>query len=369
MKTLIVKNFKSLKKLHIESLSRVNLIVGKNNVGKSTLLEAISIYLSEGDEEWIRKILDNRGETIIRNIADSEENEIVITNHFLSLFSGREENYSSLNEISIGEGEDVNNSVKLNLVYLSEINSIDESGIERRRIRPLTQEDITSDIDKNNIVGKGILIKSNKYSYIIPFYRPRSIYSNAFTIKKFQYVRTMDFNTNKNAELFDRISLSPEEKYIIQALNIINPKINKLNFLNSEESRKPERIPIVTLKGDSNKYRLSSMGDGINRILTIILSLLNCRNGVLLLDEFETGLHYTVQDELWKIIFMLSEKLNIQVFVTSHSNDCIRSFARTNDKGLGKLIRLEERENQIVAMSYNDNNDILFATENDVELR
>ena len=65
------------------------------------------------------------------------------------------------------------------------------------------------------------------------------------------------------------------------------------------------------------------MGDGINRILTIILAMVNCENGYLLIDEFENGLHYSVQEKLWEIIFYLAKRLNIQVFATTHSNDTI----------------------------------------------
>ena len=89
----------------------------------------------------------------------------------------------------------------------------------------------------------------------------------------------------------------------------------------------------------------------------------------MLLDEFETGLHYSVQDELWRIIFMLSEKLDIQVFVTSHSNDCINCFARTNTNEQGVLIRLENRKGRIVAVKYEDNDELMFATNNNVEIR
>ena len=132
---------------------------------------------------------------------------------------------------------------------------------------------------------------------------------------------------------------------------------------------KETRVPVVTFEGDNNKYLLSTMGDGINRILTIILAMLNCKGGTLLLDEFETGLHYSVQDELWKIIFMLAEELDIQVFVTTHSNDCVNSFARVNAKNEGMVIRLEERRGNVISVSYTNNEELIFATTNNIEIR
>ena len=184
----------------------------------------------------------------------------------------------------------------------------------------------------------------------------------------FEYIMVQDFQRKRNVILFDKISLSDKEKYVVEALQIIEPQIDRLNFLNENEYSNV-RVPFVTLKNTGQRFRLSSMGDGINRILSIILALVNCKGGVFLLDEFETGLHYTVQTKLWEIIFMLSEKLNVQVFVTSHSRDCINSFVVANEKKQGLIIRLDDREGNIVAVSYNNEEDMRFIAQSNVEIR
>ena len=171
-----------------------------------------------------------------------------------------------------------------------------------------------------------------------------------------------------NTTLFDRIALSDKEQYILEALRIIEPDIDRLNFLN-ESTYTNNRIPFVTLKSTGERLRLTSMGDGINRILTIILALVNCKDGVFLLDEFETGLHYTVQQQLWQMIFRLADMLNIQVFATSHSRDCIDSFVSANNNGMGQIIRLDKRGDDIVTVNYDDENEMQFITEHDVEIR
>ena len=184
----------------------------------------------------------------------------------------------------------------------------------------------------------------------------------------FEYVLVEDFQLRRNVLLFDRVSLSDEEKYVVEALRIIEPRVDRLNFLNENEFSNV-RVPYVTLKDTGQRFRLSSMGDGINRVLSIILGLVNCKGGVFLLDEFETGLHYTVQTKLWEVIFMLSEKLNIQVFVTSHSRDCINSFVAANEKKLGQIIRLDNRDGNIVAVSYDNEEDMEFIAQSNVEIR
>lgn len=114
------------------------------------------------------------------------------------------------------------------------------------------------------------------------------------------------------------------------------------------------------------------MGDGINRVLTIILALVNSDNGFLLLDEFENGLHYSVQEKLWNIIFNLAQKLNIQVFATTHSEDCIYGFEQvlnnTNNKADGKLIRLDVINGVIRQVEFNAN-ELKIANDQAIETR
>ena len=371
MKSIYIKNFKNIRELNIDRLAKVNLIVGKNSVGKSTLLEALSIYLTRGNEIWLRGLLENRGEILVSRQNDKETQEVFNGQSYLSLFTGRQENYSRNYAIQIGEFPEDKDAVHINQVFIVTEEKQDLFGDDTMiRRRAFAAEDLAdSDDNSLNIEGKGLEISSGNNKIVISY---RKVTPRIWDYKtNFQYVHTLDFQTDKNAILFDNISLTPEERYIIRALQIIHPQITRINFLNVGNMRwgKESRVPIVTLEGDNNKYLLSAMGDGINRILTIILAMLNCKGGTLLLDEFETGLHYSVQDELWKIIFMLAEELDIQVFATTHSNDCVNSFANVNMQNAGMVIRLEERKGNITAVTYTDNEELRFAATNNIEIR
>ena len=316
MKSIVIKNYKNIKDLSIDSLAPVNLIVGRNNVGKSTLLEAISIYAAGGNIEWLKELLEFRGESVeIKSPFDDTDIELekIMMEHFLSFFPERKPIYSEGKSIIIKEKENNASSKKvlsIRMVYIEDVTVTGETGrVNHQVVIELTPEQILADdITTPNLAGRGCLL------------------------------------------------------YTSDAADI-----EKLNFLNDDLQKR--RIPYVTLKGKEKRHRLSSMGDGINRVLTIILALLNCKGGILLLDEFETGLHHSIQIRLWKIIFMLSEKLNIQVFVTSHSQDCINSFVEANNKQKGKLIRLENRNGNVVAVNYDDEKELRFATDNNIEIR
>ena len=64
------------------------------------------------------------------------------------------------------------------------------------------------------------------------------------------------------------------------------------------------------------------------RMFSIILELISSRNGVLLIDEIDNGLHYTVMSKLWKLLGALVEKHDVQIFATTHNDDMMRRRLR-----------------------------------------
>ena len=64
-------------------------------------------------------------------------------------------------------------------------------------------------------------------------------------------------------------------------------------------------------------------GDGINKLLYIVLSIMDAKNGLLLIDEIDTGFHYSMYKELWKIVSDVSREYNCQVIASTHSYENI----------------------------------------------
>jgi AAA15 family ATPase/GTPase len=114
------------------------------------------------------------------------------------------------------------------------------------------------------------------------------------------------------------------------------------------------------------------MGDGMRHILTIAMASVTVENGFLLVDEIETGLYYEAQTEMWRFIFEIAKELNVQVFATTHSWDCIVSFqealAQSENDSIGKLLRLSRQNNDIRAVEYNSN-ELLVAVRQGIEVR
>lgn len=112
------------------------------------------------------------------------------------------------------------------------------------------------------------------------------------------------------------------------------------------------------------------------RILQFVLKIFSAKGGFFLIDEFENGLHYTVQEKIWELLFDMAQKLDIQVFATTHSWDCIESFSKvaTSNKSsqgvlfrIGKSAKTSDR-GRVIATIF-DESELQTITQADMEIR
>ncbi len=177
---------------------------------------------------------------------------------------------------------------------------------------------------------------------------------------------------------WDSISLSPNENDALDALRIISHDVERIALKEREEppikgpnnSEMSPRIVYAKLASQEDAIPLRALGDGIGRVFGIVLSLIMARGGILLLDEVENGLHYTVQPDVWRMIFRMSSKLNVQVFATTHSSDCVRAFqeAASESAEEGVLIRLVRKGDRILVAEF-DEETLEIAVEGNIEVR
>ena len=287
--SLHIKNFRCFEDLTIPSLGRVNLIVGKNSVGKSSILEAVYIFANRGRQSEIRNILSARNE-IFRNDDSIED-----------IFFGRK----FPKEDSVDEHLIIGDNDQFVYMYFNN--------------------------NTNIVFGFNKRGESNKLALL--------------TINPIPYgvVHTDVLPEDYLAYLWDDVSINSEEDSIKDALKIITPQLVNVIFVKSPKEDRQDRIAIVKLKGESKGIPLKSFGEGMSRLLQIFLHAFKARGGYLMIDEFENGLHYSIQEEVWKKLFKLEKELNIQVFATTHSEDTVKAFCKVSladDEVDGKLISL-----------------------------
>ena len=376
LNSLNIKNYRNLIELKINSIGRVNLITGKNNTGKSTILEAIALFVSKGDFALIYQFLTERGENF-RQTQNSKNSTDINIRCLSSLFTNRIISFNKEDAITINSientlfGEETSSDKSLSIRFVKYLDEVqrDNQGATIIRKRTLLEKDENDQLENYKI---GIEIRVGFIYNIIPIDEDRPYrlgYRGIALNESYQFIRTRNIDKEINGNLFDNIALTEKEQFIIDALKIIEPTTERIAFI-GENSR--ERTAVIKLANIANPLPLKSMGDGINRILTIILALVNSDNGVLLIDEFENGLHHTVQEKLWKVIFILAENLNVQVFVTTHSEDCIAGFENILNKPKnqldGKLIRLDNVDGKIQQVEFNAK-ELKIATTQNIETR
>jgi hypothetical protein len=147
-----------------------------------------------------------------------------------------------------------------------------------------------------------------------------------------QFITAESFSGNELLAIWDTIALTNGEERVLEALRILEPNIERIAataatpspYYGGGNERGGFR---VKFRDDERPMPIGSMGDGMWRLLVIAIAIAQCKDGVLLIDEIDTGLHYTVMTRMWKLIFGAAKELNVQVFATTHSFDCVKSLA------------------------------------------
>ena len=173
------------------------------------------------------------------------------------------------------------------------------------------------------------------------------------------------------AALWDKVALTDDETLALKALQIVfGDRVARVAAIGGE-LRRSGRYMVVKLANHVNPVPLRSLGDGATRMFGVALALANCRNGFLLIDEAENGIHYSLQSKFWNMVLRAAHAHNVQVVATTHSKDCINGFAAAAldcPDVKGNLIRLERRDDELRAIDYSKE-ELETAAEQNIEVR
>lgn len=347
---LTIKGYRGFGEIMIPQLGRVNLFTGKNNTGKSSLLEAVRLLAGNGSLPVIYEILKSREE----ETSGSSDNESYADYDGLlqvsSLFNGFP-NFSDSHPpviISANHRTTGNVSLKMDMDWV-----VVEEDSEGNRQLVSSSDALYDETDATPALWVEVGDKKRFHRLVSPrLIRLRRPLSSDDNLMLCEYVSPYG---GEGTELLDglwsKISLTDREQDVIEALRIIEPGISGVSMVSSDESRlRRSRTAIVRAENISRPVPLRSFGDGLNRLFGIVLSLVNVPGGVLLIDEFENGLHYSVQLDAWRMIFRLARDLDVQVFATTHSEDAVKAFSEAASESPedGLLVRLVRRSGRII---------------------
>ncbi|MGP0065522.1 MAG: AAA family ATPase [Isosphaeraceae bacterium] len=388
LKSLEIQRFRCFRELRIGHLGRVNLIVGKNNVGKSTVLEALRLFASPSSLEILLEILASRDE-ISRSEVDAWNRNPRSPIPLDSLFFGRPASMEEVESIFIGPADATEKTLEISIrqenqvvkIYFTDTANASDGTSQspvfnmHHRIRLLVFR--IGPATKVFPVGMQMFQGLPANLGVEKISSSRGESSPIRDVPHFS-VGPNGLDLRLIGQLWDRISLSPLEKSVISALSIISPKVERVAMKAPRgdlEGLTPaglaaSRIPFVKLESFEEPLPLRALGDGANRLFGLALALASARDGLLLVDEIENGLHYSVQPDVWRLVFEMATRLNVQVFATTHSYDCIKAFeeAARESEEEGVLVRLARKGDRTLVGEF-DERELEIAVEGEIEVR
>lgn len=369
LRNLRISGFRGLREFAMSGLGRVNLLVGTNNCGKTSVLEAIHILSTPGRSAALWQAQVRRGE-----IIDSTTERQIDVAH---LVHGHK--FSEGRAFSIMSESDTSAQMVEALFVAGELGqkNIDDGGEDDdddAAAGPVVLEPMSLQLSWDGesmsgpmrlpITRRGGLLDRTILSARIPVIgEPRG------TVL---FIATDGLTRDGVISMFESIVLTPDEETVLQALHAIEPDIERIasvgtNKTNKRYASRETRGGIVMMVA-GQRIPIGSMGGGIWRLFGIALALVRARGGVLLVDEIDTGLHYSVLFDMWKLVFETARSLDVQVFATTHSRDCYEALAAVAEPGRTEISLQRIERGKVEAIAFTEL-EIRQAAERGLEVR
>ena len=338
---VLIKNFKCFEKLIIPELGRITLIGGRNNIGKTALLESLFLFLDRYHSDMILRQYGWRG---IEGVLSEPD----------AMWAPIFHNFDINKEIIIGaviDGRQQEAKFKFNPNYRPQI-AVLTTPPPNREI-PTDEKGSTSfslDIEYTGPDGKkdqlSHLTIDHMGRLLLNLEHPFRKYPPGVFLASKKHILSTD--TTNWLSSFIR---EGRENDIVEFLQIIEPRLNTLKIV----TEGPSSFVHGMLEGAPRTRDIHLMGEGMEKLLNLILAVAQCKGGCVFLDEFENGLHYSGLAKIWEAIVKLLHKYNCQLITTTHSHECLRACFEglAGYKEDFRYIRLDRKADEITAKLFN----------------
>lgn len=294
---IVIERFRGIKYASIEGFKQINLFFGKNNCGKSSLLE--SLFLASGLSNPLLPVHVN----FMRGYSKSRLNDLKL--EFYNLDSSlpihiRMENEET-RDLEISLFEQNQDSVSLNADDTNILSNVEEGKyglkfdfkINDERFESQLRFDSVDSTDATRVVPKQY-VESLRCAYLSP-----------------------KFDFSASIQGLKNILQNKDEHFIIEGLKSIEPRVKDFIFTDNE---------MLVDIGLAKRIPVNMMGDGARKIVSLLTAVYDCRNGALLVDEISNGFHYSVMCSLWEVLINAAIRNNTQLFITTHDTDSIKGL-------------------------------------------
>ena len=338
-----IKNFRCFHDFTIENLSKINLIAGKNNAGKTTLLESLFIHSNAYDPRLLLKLLAFRGmentfpEKDLSGKSPWGMNYYNFDNTQKIVFSGDDmkgmKSSTELHDYNQKEAEEIHR------VTCGAFGK--DPGLLTSELPPiliLQRSERGQDVFKTDMTVEGDRIHLNPAPP--PLKTSVSYRNDIYTL-----------SLKETAQLYSNLVLKEREGVLIESLRILEPELKKLEIITSQGN-----LLLHAKIGSKPLMPIYLMGQGMVLLSSIILQLSYAAGGIFLIDEIDNGLHHSIIEKVWGAIGEAAQEFNTQVFATTHSFECIQAahIAFSSKPEDFRYFRLDKRGDDIVAQTYDD---------------
>ncbi len=324
-----VENFKRFDSLEVNDIGQFNLIVGDNNVGKTTLLEALLF-----DEDYT---------TLLINLG--------FALYTKSMIRRQEKNYNYLDFFV------QNNLIPIKFTY-NYNNSLPQSfSFIKKLFADIEPEDL-HELQKYLVIGPNVTYDG--FNFAIEFdYGKRKEYgftsylSYIFDDKNVPYLSFNLTYEEWNEIFFSRLSISTQN--LDNFVKDLKEFIPNLSSIELNQALIPQKTIIAIREHGKNLIPLAQYGDGTVKLFRYLLKLESLQGSRLMIDEIDAGIHYSRLKDFLKKVIQTAKNKNVQIFATTHSKECLGYFTEAlqelNLEDEGRIIRLADTKSGIKAYS------------------
>lgn len=315
-----IERFRGIPALDIDGVKPITLLVGKNNSGKTSVLEAIFLLCGATDPINTVKIANQRGQRIT-NAGDADTvwrslfqgmdagKPIVIVGEWIGEGQRRLEvkaeestGYSDDPARPISGIVEVGGRRQISGLRLSFASPAFAGRIASPTVDTVMRFDPTSQQPASRVPGPDYTYTIGQYSVRVRLLSARSF-----------------FNLLQDTDQYSSLVRTRREEVVVASLRLVDPHIRKLEVV-SESSG----ATVYADLGGEALIPLVVCGEGMLRLFSIVLAVTATKGGVLLIDEIDNGLHHSVMKELWPVLRTLCAEHNVQLIATTHNDEMLR---------------------------------------------
>lgn len=310
LENIEIIDYKCFKNFKLDGISQINVISGGNNVGKTALLEAILLITNTNN---IRIFMQ-----IIKFVFENRD----LAREYIDKYL-----------------ETINLSFKHNAINIT---------IYHRYIDELTTNELLEVEKYRDNSEEFLVMNTDNKLQIIPFYRRTTHIVRREKID-ISFINSSKPNNSELTKLYSNIQdLGIQEKFL-NYLQIIDKNIIGIE---PQLKERGESFLRVTLNNPKHSLLSSELGEGTNRFIEILASLLKSSNGSVFIDEIENGIHYSKLKNIWKAIIEIVQKEKIQLFVTTHDEESIKALIEASEeskyKDISSVELYKDEKNNII---------------------